>query len=72
MMSNSPDMRLPANACRGCGGPAGDTAGPGPGTPPLCDDCRMERLLRPRRKTHWQYLNSIKGEYLIDPAPREG
>jgi len=71
MTSNSPDTRLPQNACRGCGGPVGDTAGTGSGIPPLCDDCRMERLTRLRRKIHWQYLNGIKGEVLIDPALKE-
>ena len=31
----------------------------------LCEDCCME-LRTPRvRKTHWQYLSSIKADYLI-------
>lgn len=36
----------------------------------LCDDCCMEMRITRGRKTHWQYLRSIKTEYLR-PAPAE-
>ena len=35
----------------------------------LCDDCHMEACLPRVRKTHWQYIGSIKGDYLR-PSPR--
>ncbi len=31
----------------------------------LCEDCCMDRCAQRVRKTHWQYLRSIKTEYLI-------
>jgi len=31
----------------------------------LCDDCCIEIRTQRVRKTHWQYLRSIKTEYLI-------
>jgi recombinational DNA repair protein (RecF pathway) len=31
----------------------------------LCEECWMEVRATPTRKTHWQYLQSIKTEYLI-------
>jgi hypothetical protein len=33
----------------------------------LCEDCYMEIRMPRRRKTHWQYLRSIKTKYLIPP-----
>ena len=30
----------------------------------LCEDCYIAILIPRRRKTHWQYLRSIKTEYL--------
>ena len=31
----------------------------------FCEDCAMEIRMHRSRKTHWQYLRSIKVEYLI-------
>jgi len=31
----------------------------------LCEDCYMDMRMPRVRKTHWQYLKSIKTEYLI-------
>ena len=33
----------------------------------FCEDCCMEIHMTPKRKTHWQYLTSIKTEYLRTP-----
>jgi len=30
----------------------------------LCEDCFIDEVMAPKRKTHWQYLRSIKTEYL--------
>jgi hypothetical protein len=30
----------------------------------LCEDCYMNRRMTRSRKTHWQYLRSIKTDYL--------
>ena len=30
----------------------------------LCEDCFIDESMVPKRKTHWQYLRSIKTEYL--------
>jgi len=30
----------------------------------LCEDCYVDVRMPRVRKTHWQYLGSIKGEYL--------
>ena len=35
----------------------------------LCEDCWMVARVTRRRKTHWQYLKSIKTDYLI-PAKK--
>jgi len=32
----------------------------------LCEDCYMDIKMPRKRKTHWQYLKSIKTEYLKD------
>jgi len=32
----------------------------------LCENCCMDVRTKRIRKTHWQYLRSIKTEYLID------
>ena len=37
----------------------------------LCEDCYLLALMRPKRKTHWQYISSIKGEYLQPAAPEK-
>lgn len=34
----------------------------------FCEACALERGLKPRRKTHWQYLGSIKTGYLVEPG----
>jgi len=31
----------------------------------LCEDCCMDMRTPRTRKTHWQYLRSIKTEYLV-------
>jgi hypothetical protein len=31
----------------------------------LCEACCMEKRLPRRRKTHWEYLRSIKSEYIL-------
>jgi len=31
----------------------------------FCEDCHIDIRMPRARKTHWQYLNSIKTEYLI-------
>ena len=31
----------------------------------LCEDCCMDTRMSRTRKTYWQYLRSIKTEYLI-------
>ena len=31
----------------------------------LCEDCFLDARMRPGRKTHYQYLKTIKTEYLI-------
>ncbi len=33
-----------------------------------CEDCMMDQRVSRTRKTHWQYIRSIKSEYLC-PAP---
>lgn len=30
----------------------------------LCEDCCMDLRITRKRKTHWQYVGSIKGDYL--------
>lgn len=35
----------------------------------LCEACWMDVRAKRTRKTHWQYLNSIKTDYLI-PAKK--
>ena len=30
----------------------------------LCEDCYLDIQMKPSRKTHWQYIKSIKTEYL--------
>jgi len=30
----------------------------------LCEDCFVEAKMTRKRKTHWQYLTSIKTDYL--------
>ena len=37
----------------------------------LCEDCCMDTLTPRARKTHWQYLKSIKTEYLIPAGKKE-
>ncbi len=32
----------------------------------LCEDCYMDVCMPRARKTHWQYLRSIKTDYLIE------
>jgi len=36
----------------------------------LCEDCYLETKLTKKRKTHWQYVKSIKTEYLM-PVKKE-
>ncbi len=36
----------------------------------LCEDCYLDICFPRTRKTHWQYLRSIKTDYLL-PANRE-
>jgi hypothetical protein len=36
----------------------------------LCEDCYFDLVMPRTRKTHWQYLSSIKTDYLR-PAKRE-
>ena len=36
----------------------------------LCEDCWLVARMTRARKTHWQYLKSIKTDYLI-PAKKE-
>lgn len=36
----------------------------------LCEDCFMEEQIPYSRKTHWQYIGSIKTEYLL-PEKKE-
>lgn len=31
----------------------------------LCEDCCMDVRMPRKRKTHWQYIKSVKLEYLI-------
>ena len=31
----------------------------------LCEDCCLDVRTPHRRKTHWQYIGSIRGDYLI-------
>lgn len=31
----------------------------------LCEDCYLETKITRKRKTHWQYIRSIKTEYLM-------
>ncbi len=35
----------------------------------LCEDCCLDMRMPRARKTHWQYLRSIKREYLRPAAP---
>jgi hypothetical protein len=35
----------------------------------LCENCCISLRTPRTRKTHWQYIGSIKGEYLI-PSPK--
>lgn len=30
----------------------------------LCEDCCLDLRMTRKRKTHWQYIGSIKGDYL--------
>lgn len=30
----------------------------------LCEDCYLDIRLTRRRKTHWQYIKSVKNDYL--------
>jgi hypothetical protein len=30
----------------------------------LCEGCFIDKSMTPKRKTHWQYLQSIQTEYL--------
>lgn len=30
----------------------------------LCEDCCLDLRISRKRKTHWQYVGSIKGDYL--------
>ena len=55
--------------CPGCGRPLTDPIYVIHGES-LCEDCCLAALTRPKRKTHWQYISSIKGEYL-QPAVLE-
>ena len=34
----------------------------------LCEDCYLETRMDKKRKTHWQYIRSIKTEYLRPAA----
>jgi hypothetical protein len=38
----------------------------------LCEDCFLETKMTRKRKTHWQYLTSIKMEYLKPGPPEDG
>jgi len=38
----------------------------------LCEDCFLETKMPRKRKTHWQYLTSIKTEYLKPGIPEDG
>lgn len=31
-----------------------------------CEDCYLDVMMPRKRKTHWQYLSSIKSGYLIE------
>lgn len=31
----------------------------------LCEDCCIDLRTPKKRKTHWQYIKSIKAEYLV-------
>jgi hypothetical protein len=38
----------------------------------LCEDCYLEARISNKRKTHWQYIRSIKTEYLISSKVGKG
>ena len=40
-------------------------------TESLCEACCIDARSPRVRKTHWQYVRSIKGEYLVMPAADE-
>lgn len=42
----------------------------GDGNKPLCEQCCLVLHSRPVRKAHWQYIRSIKADYL-QPAKRK-
>jgi len=37
---------------------------------PLCEQCCLVIYSRPARKTHWQYIRSVKADYL-QPAKQK-
>ena len=37
----------------------------------LCEECCIDARSPRVRKTHWQYIRSIKGEYLVPPSADE-
>ena len=37
----------------------------------LCEECYLERRIERKRKSHWQYIKSVKIEYLR-PGKNEG
>jgi hypothetical protein len=36
----------------------------------MCEDCFIDIKMRPKRLPHWQYLRSIKSDYLQPGRPK--
>jgi len=52
--------------CEGCGAPRQRQAIYRHRNRMLCEDCCLDARLSPARKTHWQYIGSVKTDCLRD------